>query len=283
MAVDGVNMPMPEFVALLVATSFAAGLNTYATVGTLGILGRYHVLVLPDGLHLLMDWWVIAVAAALFVVEFFADKIPAFDLIWNAMHTFVRIPVAALMAYKGTASLTPQEQMLATIVGGLIALAAHGGKTAARVAVTPSPEPFSNGALSLIEDAMAIGLTWFATKHPFAAAGIVVVGLVFVVLILRFVLRSMTDEIMYGLMALSGQEYVDIYAQRAKADIVAARAAAADAARAAAESAGGSVDAPAAADRATETPQVKPARWSRLARRARRARIRRPGRGRTPL
>ena len=82
---SGVNLPMPELVALLIATSFAAGLNTYATVGTLGILGRYHLLVLPDGLHLLTDWCVIAVAAAMFVVEFFADKIPAFDLIWNAM------------------------------------------------------------------------------------------------------------------------------------------------------------------------------------------------------
>src|SRR5258706_7913977 len=188
---SGVTLPMPELVALLIATSFAAGLNTYATVGTLGILGRYHLLVLPDGLHLLTDWWVIAVAAAMFVVEFFADKIPAFDLIWNAMHTFVRVPVAALMAYKATASLSPGEQMLATIVGGLIALAAHGGKTAARAAVTPSPEPFSNAALSLTEDAVAIGLTWLATKHPYSAAGIVLVGLVFVVLIIRFVLRSL--------------------------------------------------------------------------------------------
>jgi hypothetical protein len=190
-ALSGIHLPMPEIVALLIATSFAAGLNTYATVGTLGILGRYHMLVLPDGLHLLTAWWVIAVAAAMFVVEFFADKIPAFDLIWNAMHTFIRIPVAALMAYKATASLSPGEQMLATVVGGLIALAAHGGKTAARAAVTPSPEPFSNGALSLTEDAVAIGLTWLATKHPYAAAGAVLVGLVFVVVILRFVLRSL--------------------------------------------------------------------------------------------
>ena len=188
---SGINMPMPEIVALMVATSFAAGLNVYATVGTLGILGHYQVLQLPDGLQALTHWWVIGVAAALFVVEFFADKIPAFDLIWNAMHTFVRIPVAALMAYKATAALSPSEQMIATIAGGLIALAAHGGKTAARAAVTPSPEPFSNGALSLAEDATAIGLTWLATKHPFVAAGIVVVGLVFVVLILRFVLRSL--------------------------------------------------------------------------------------------
>ena len=190
-ALSGVNLPMREIVALLIATSFAAGLNTYATVGTLGLLGHYHVLALPEGLHALEDWWVIAVAIAMFVVEFFADKIPAFDLIWNAMHTFVRIPVAALMAYKATASLSPAEQMLATIMGGLIALAAHGGKTAARAAVTPSPEPFSNGALSLTEDAVAIGLTWLATRHPYTAAGIVLVGLVFVVLIVRFVLRSL--------------------------------------------------------------------------------------------
>jgi len=190
-ALAGVSLPMPEIVALLVATSFAAGLNTYATVGTLGILGRYNVLALPDGLHQLTDWWVIAAAAVMFVVEFFADKIPAFDLIWNAMHTFIRIPVAALLAYRATATLSPGEQMLATIVGGLIALASHGGKTAARAAVTPSPEPFSNAALSLTEDAVAIGLTWLATRHPYAAAGFVLVGLAFVILILRFVLRSL--------------------------------------------------------------------------------------------
>lgn len=189
--ISGVSLPMPEIVALIITTSFAAGLNTYATVGTLGLLGHYHVLALPEGLHPLTDWWVIAVAAAMFIVEFFADKIPAFDLIWNAMHTFVRIPVAALMAYKATATLTPAEQMIATVAGGLIALAAHGGKTAARAAVTPSPEPFSNGALSLVEDATAIGLTWLATRHPYTAAGLVLVGLVFVVLIMRFVIRSL--------------------------------------------------------------------------------------------
>ena len=188
---SGVSMPTQEIVALLVATSFAAGLNVYATVGTLGILGHYNVLALPPGLHMLTDWWVIVVATAMFVVEFFADKIPAFDLIWNAMHTFVRIPIAALLAYKATAQLSPQEQMIATVAGGLIALAAHGGKTAARAAVTPSPEPFSNAALSLTEDATAIGLTWLAMKHPYAAAGIVLVGLVFVVFIVRFVVRSL--------------------------------------------------------------------------------------------
>ena len=89
-----------ELVAMLVAVSFAAGLNVYATVATLGLLAHTGVLALPPGLHLLANWWVIAASGALFAVEFFADKVPAFDLIWNALHTFIRVPVAALLAYR---------------------------------------------------------------------------------------------------------------------------------------------------------------------------------------
>jgi hypothetical protein len=153
-------------VALVIAASFAAGLNVYATVATLGLMAHAGVLPLPPTLQLLSSWWVIAASGALFAIEFFADKIPAFDLIWNALHTFIRIPVAALLAYRATASLSPSEQVIATLAGGAIALAAHGGKTAVRAAVTPSPEPFSNMALSLGEDGLAIFLTWFATQHP---------------------------------------------------------------------------------------------------------------------
>lgn len=180
-----------QLVALMVATSFAAGLNTYATVGTLGLLGHYHVLALPLGLQILQHWWVIAVSMGMFVIEFFADKIPAFDLIWNALHTFIRIPIAALLAYKATAQLSPTEQVIATVVGGLIALAAHGGKTAARAAVSPSPEPLSNFALSMGEDVVAVSLTWFAVHHPYWAAVIVAVGLVVIVLLIRFVVRAL--------------------------------------------------------------------------------------------
>src|SRR5580700_8697046 len=151
-----------ELVALLIAVSFAAGLNVYATVATLGLLAHTRWLELPASLHILGDWRIIAAALALFAVEFFADKIPAFDLIWNALHTFIRIPVAALLAYQATASLTPAEQLCATLAGGMIAFIAHGGKTAVRAAVTPSPEPFSNIALSLGEDGLAIFLTWLS-------------------------------------------------------------------------------------------------------------------------
>jgi len=148
------KLPAHELLALLVATSFAAGLNLYATVATLGLLSRAGVLPLPPALQLLDNWYVIAISAALFLIEFFADKVPAFDLIWNALHTFIRVPIAGLLAYRATAQLSPTQQILAAVLGSAIALAAHGGKTAARAAVTPSPEPLSNITLSLGEDAL---------------------------------------------------------------------------------------------------------------------------------
>ena len=185
------RLPATELVATLVATSFAAGLNVYATVATLGLLARFDLLPLPDSLHLLESWWIIAASIALFVIEFFADKVPAFDLIWNAVHTFVRVPVAALLAYAATSHLSPGKQLLATALGGLIALAAHGGKTAVRAAVTPSPEPISNIGLSFGEDALAIFLTWFATQHPYSAAALVIALLVIIVILMRWVLRAL--------------------------------------------------------------------------------------------
>jgi hypothetical protein len=180
-----------QLAALLVAISFAAGLNVYATVATLGLLARADLVPLPPALQMLASWYVIGASGVMFVVEFFADKIPAFDLVWNALHTFIRIPVAALLAYGATSQLSPGMQMLAAVAGGAIALAAHGGKMAARAAVTPSPEPFSNFALSVGEDGLAIFLTWFATRHPYWTAGIVLAALVAIVFLVRLVVRAM--------------------------------------------------------------------------------------------
>ena len=186
-----VKLPTRELVAVLVATSFAAGLNLYATVATLGLLARAGVLPLPPTLTVLTHWSVIAICSAIFAIEFFADKIPAFDLIWNALHTFIRVPVAALIAYRATAALSPWEQLAATLAGGVIALAAHGGKTAVRAAVTPSPEPISNMVLSLGEDGLAVFLTWFATQHPYSAAAIVGILLIIIAFLVRWVVRSL--------------------------------------------------------------------------------------------
>ena len=187
------KLPLPghELVALIVAVSFAAGLNVYATVATLGVLAHTGLLTLPEPLHLLASWWIIGASVALFAVEFFADKVPAFDLIWNALHTFIRVPVAALLAWRATAALTPGEQLAATLLGGLIARAAHGGKTAARAAVTPSPEPFSNIGLSLGEDVLAISLTWLATTHPYIGGGIALALVLAIILLIRWVWRSL--------------------------------------------------------------------------------------------
>lgn len=185
------SLPHDELVAGLVAISFAAGLNVYATVATLGLLSHAGFFTLPVNLHVLGSWYVIAASLVLFAIEFFADKIPFFDLTWNALHTFIRVPLAALVAYRAAAPLQAWEQIAVAVIGGAIALAAHGGKTAARAAVTPSPEPVSNAALSVGEDVLAISLTWMATRHPFVAAGIAVILLAIIVLLIRWVVRSL--------------------------------------------------------------------------------------------
>lgn len=179
-----------EILSIAIAASFAAGLNVYATVATLGLLSHAQAFQLPSALHMLESWPVIIVCAVLFGLEFFADKIPVFDLIWNALNTFVKVPVAALLSYGAAQHLSPAGQMAVTALGGAIALAAHGSKIAVRTAVTPSPEPFSNIALSLFEDVAAIFLTWFATRHPIIAGFIVAICLVLAILAIRYLIRA---------------------------------------------------------------------------------------------
>jgi Domain of unknown function (DUF4126) len=188
---DVLKIPPAELFALLAAIGFAAGLNLYATVAVLGLLARFGHLPLPPGLQLLAGWPVIIASLALFILEFFADKVPAFDLIWNALHTFIRAPVAGLLAYRATSQLSPEHQLLATLLGAAVALIAHSGKTAARAAVTPSPEPFSNITLSVGEDVLAIALTWLATRHPYVAGSLATIFVVIIVLLTRWVIRAM--------------------------------------------------------------------------------------------
>jgi len=187
---DVLQIPPAQLFALLAAIGFAAGLNVYATVAALGLSARFGHLPLPSGLQPLESWTVIAASTALFVIEFVADKIPAFDLIWNALHTFVRVPIAALLAFQATRQLSPEQQLLATLLGAAVAFAAHGGKTAVRAAVTPSPEPFSNITLSLGEDILAVVLTWLATRHPYLAGTVTVTLVLIVVIFVRWVIRA---------------------------------------------------------------------------------------------
>jgi hypothetical protein len=176
--------------AFLVVICFASGLNVYATIGALGLLARSGVLTLPSGLGPLSSGYVIGAAVVLFGIEFVGDKVPVFDLLWNTLNTFVRIPVAALLTYAATMPLPEWQRLLATSVGALVALAAHGGKIAARAAVTQFPEPLSNVALSLTEDAAVVFLTWLTTKHVYAAAAIVIFTLVIIAILIRVVARA---------------------------------------------------------------------------------------------
>jgi len=184
------NFSPANITALIIAASFAGGLNIYATVLTLGVLARTRWVELPPGLDGLGNTWVIVTCALLFAIEFFADKIPGFDMIWNGLQTVVRVPVAGLVAYHASSQLSPQMQIVATAVGAAIALVAHGSKTAVRAVVTPSPEPVSNVALSSAEDVLAIGITWFATHHPIFAASIAVLLLLIAFFAARALLKA---------------------------------------------------------------------------------------------
>jgi hypothetical protein len=179
-----------QLLAFLLAVSFAAGLNVSLTVATLGLLSRAGVLTLPGELEVLGSWWVIGTAGVIFVIEFFADKIPAFDLVWNTLQTFIRVPAGAVLAYAGTAQLDPMWQFAAAAAGGTVALGAHSAKVAMHSAVTPSPEPFSNFFISLAGEAFVIFIIWFASEHPYIAATVVIILLAVIVLLVRWMIRA---------------------------------------------------------------------------------------------
>ena len=164
-----------ETLGLALGAGFSSGLNLYATIATLGLLQRFGIIHLPASLQVLSHPWVIGIAAALYVIEFFADKIPYFDTAWDAVHTLIRPPAAALLAYASAGAAPPEWRWGAALLAGSVALTSHGTKASARAAVNLSPEPFSNWTLSFGEDLLAVWLTWMAAAHP--AATIVIVAM----------------------------------------------------------------------------------------------------------
>ena len=164
-----------ETLGLALGAGFSSGLNLYATIATLGLLQRFGIIHLPASLQVLSHPWVIGIAAALYVIEFFADKIPYFDTAWDAVHTLIRPPAAALLAYASAGAAPPEWRWGAALLAGSVALTSHGTKASARAAVNLSPEPFSNWTLSFGEDLLAVWLTWMAAAHP--ATTIVIVAM----------------------------------------------------------------------------------------------------------
>jgi hypothetical protein len=175
-----------ESLGFALGTSFASGLNLYLTVAAAGLFQRLGIVTLPEPLQVLANPVVLGIALTLFLVEFIADKIPLVDTVWDAVHTFIRPPAAALLSYSAFAGEgVPEEWKLsAALLAGSVALTSHGAKASTRAAANVSPEPVSNWTLSLLEDGLVVFLAWMAAEHPLLAAMLVVALLVVAVFVI---------------------------------------------------------------------------------------------------
>jgi hypothetical protein len=172
-------------------SAWLSGINLYATVVTLGLLHRYHLANLPGGLDYLAHGWVISLAGILYLIEFAADKIPVVDSIWDAVHTFIRVPAGAVLAATAFANFDPSVRWMALLAGGGVALSAHGVKASTRLAANTSPEPFSNIALSLAEDVAAAGGSFLMAFHPVVILVLVVIFVALSVWLARRIARAL--------------------------------------------------------------------------------------------
>jgi hypothetical protein len=173
-----------ETLGFALGTSFASGLNLYATVAAAGFFQRFGIIQLPDSLQVLANPFVLGIAVVMFVVEFIADKIPYVDSVWDVVHTFIRPPAAALISYSAFGHVPEEWKITAALLAGGVALTSHGAKATTRAAANTSPEPISNWTLSALEDALAVFLAWMAAEHPILTAAIVVVLVILAVLLI---------------------------------------------------------------------------------------------------
>jgi hypothetical protein len=183
---------MPETISqigALLGGSWASGVDLYLTMAVLGIADRAGLLELPGTLDILSHPLVIVTALLIFLVEFFADKVPYVDNMWDSVHTFIRPAGGAVMAYMATSGTAPSVQVSAALVCGAVALDAHLTKATTRMAVNTSPEPFSNIAASVSEDSLVLVVLWLMWKHPVAAGLAVIAFLVFSVWFLSVMFR----------------------------------------------------------------------------------------------
>lgn len=174
----------------VVPFAFASGVNVYATVAVIGLSSRFGVVSLPDQYRVFENPWVIGLALVMYAVEFIADKVPWVDTIWDALHTVIRPVGGALVAVSTLGDAAPSTKALIAVLGGSVAMTTHLTKAGTRAVVNTSPEPFSNWALSLIEDVFVVGLTWFAIQHPVIATVVALVLLIVIVALAATIWRA---------------------------------------------------------------------------------------------
>lgn len=190
------SLDTTQLIALAGVLGFASGVRLYAVLFAVGLIGWLGWLPLPSGLQLLANPWVLGASGLMMAIEFFADKVPLIDSMWDTVHTFIRIPGGAALAaaaFAGAGGDAALWSTIAALVGGSLAATSHFTKASARLAVNTSPEPVSNIAVSTAEDVSALGLLWVALTYPWVAVAVlavlVVVAAWMLIKLARFVRR----------------------------------------------------------------------------------------------
>lgn len=192
-------LDIPQLIALAAVLGFASGIRLYAVLLVVGLVGYAQWVELPPGLAILQHPWVLTAAAAMFTIEFFADKVPGVDSAWDAIQTFIRIPAGAALAAGVIGGLDSAAwTTVAAILGGSLAATSHFTKAGTRAAVNTSPEPFSNIGLSVAEDVTTAGLLWLVLAYPLVALGLVIALVALAAWLLprliRFVVRLLSPK-----------------------------------------------------------------------------------------
>lgn len=195
---------------LALGSAWTAGINLYATVAVLGVFQKLGFAKLPGGLEVLDNWWIIGVAAGLYLIEFVADKVPYVDSVWDVIHTFVRVPAGALVAYSATTQVDPSVNVIATMLGGGLALSSHGTKSALRATANLSPEPVTNWTLSIVEDIIAFVGVIAAIFTPIVIAIMLVVFLIFFMWFAPKIIRAIRRLWNASKALFSGQSFQEV-------------------------------------------------------------------------
>jgi hypothetical protein len=196
--------------SLALGTAWTSGINLYATVTVLGLLQKFGATKLPGGLDILDNWWIIGIAGFLYAIEFFADKIPYIDSVWDVIHTFIRVPAGAIVAYAATNQMDESVGIIATLLGGGLAFSSHGTKAALRAGANLSPEPVSNWVLSLTEDVIAFVGTILAVFAPVLIAIVLIIFIIFFVWFFPKVLRAVRRMINATRALFAGESFREV-------------------------------------------------------------------------
>ena len=172
--------------------ALTSGVNLYATVAILGLAVRFDWVSLPPQYQVFGNDWIIGIALIMYAIEFVADKVPYLDSLWDSVHSFIRPAGGALVAIATLGEASPVMEVIIGLIGGTVAAGSHFTKASTRVAANASPEPFSNWALSLFEDAFVVGLGVLALKYPVVAFVITAAILIMIVLAMRWIVRKLT-------------------------------------------------------------------------------------------